>query len=134
MCCCLFLCIFQHFLKTAEYFFRNFSIYGLLKYCWNFEILTPVGFFLANFFWFFYVPLFNENGLTFSHQILQKYSWYYSGGHYTKKSRHGPLCWESFWDNLRLMCFPIFFDNHSIFLVLYITVMVISRKMFFHAI
>ena len=67
----------------------------LLKGSQSLKILTPVGFFLPIFV-VFYVPLFIENGLTFSHQILYKYSWYYSGGHYTKKSKHGPLCWESF--------------------------------------
>lgn len=88
----------------------------LLKWSESLKIFTPVGFFVPIFVGFF-CPTF-----------------YYSGGHYTKKSKHGPLCWESFWGILRLMCFSIFFDNHSIFLLLGITVMVITRKTLFHAI
>ena len=89
----------------------------LLKWSESLKILTPVGFF---------VPIFV--GFFLSHFLLLWWSLH------KKKSKHGPLCWESFWGILRLICFSIFFDNHSIFLLLGITVMVIPCKTFFHAI
>ena len=69
----------------------------------------------------FYFPLFLKNDLTFSYEILKRFSWCYSEGHYThtqkRNSQHSPLCRVSFWGILWLISMYVFMfrENRSVF-------------------
>ena len=108
---CLFLHLFHHFMRMTN-FFLKFE-YGSLRDCSgghkhkkNLTYHSPQR---ARAFWVifahfcafnFYFPLFLKNDLTFSYEILKRFSWCYSEGHYThtqkRNSQHSPLCRVSF--------------------------------------